>query len=103
MVLNALISSVPLNSLGQETNLSVWEGGEAWHGLDVPMCSIMQELRGSWLTGNPHLPTLLSRDENLDLALSKMEGEGCGQEVKARGPPCLVSCPLAAQQSGQWA
>lgn len=24
-------------SLGQETNLSVWEGGEAWDGLDVPI------------------------------------------------------------------
>lgn len=68
-----------------------------------PLCSIVQEFRGSWLTVNPYLPALMSRDENLDIAVSKAEGEGCGWEIKARGPPGLVSCPLAGQRSRQWA
>lgn len=61
-----------------------------------PLCSIMHELRLTVLT-------LMSRDENLELTVSKAEGKGSGWEIKARGPPYLVSCPLAAQRNKRWA
>lgn len=103
-MLNALVSSLLLNRVWAR-RLICQCGKEVKPGMVwmFPLCSIVQELGSSRLTVNPYLPTFTSRDENLDLAVSKAEGEGCGWEIKARGPPGLVSCPLAADRSRQWA
>lgn len=100
-MLNAPVSSLSLNRVWARRPICQC-GKEVKPGMVwmFPFCSTMQQFRSSWLTVNPYLPTFMSRDDNLDSAVSKAEGEGCGREIKARGPPGLVSCPLAAQRTG---
>lgn len=65
-----------------------------------PLCSIMQELRGSWLTVNPYLPTLMSRDENLDLAVSTREERDVGGRVKSDAHLAWYPAPWQHRETG---
>lgn len=101
MVLNALVRSLPLNRAWARRPVCQC-GKEVKPGMVrlFPLCSIMQELRGSWLTVNPYLPTLVSRDENLDLAVSTREERDVGGREKPDAHLAWYPAPWQHREAG---